>query len=762
MSRSFERAWIGCVNATSAELSLMKRREVLLAAAVAALAACSDPAPSEPVDAGGVVDTGNPVEDTGNPVEDTGNPVEDTGNPVEDTGNPVEDTGTVPTDTGPSCTSGQIECAGGCVDPQTNPAHCGACGTMCGASEECRAGVCTPTMTCPMGQLLCGGGCVNPQTDANNCGTCGTACSASQTCTAGACVAAMNCPTGQTACGMTCVDTSTSTANCGSCGAACGMGETCVGGVCQQPSCPSGQSRCMGACSDLQTDAANCGMCGRACASSETCTAGMCRPSCAAPRQNCTIDGAEVCTDVQTSAAHCGMCGNACAAGQVCTAGRCGCPTGRRACGMACVDTASDNANCGACGTVCPSGQTCTMGACACPTGLTRCGTGAMSTCVNTQSDTANCGMCGRACTAPSTCNSGMCNSLCGAGTTSCGGRCVAVTTFQTDRNNCGRCGNVCATGTACTAGVCRPTNDARASAITLVPSAAREVTATGTTVNATNDGPSVPCACTSGGNVWYRFTVPSPGGVVYFDTAGSAFDTSLHLTNSTGVALPAQASAGSPNLGLCNDDARCATGGGFTAATQSRTAGVLAAGTYFVAVGGCGAGTFTLRMQYLPRNVGSNFINATLTGTGNVSGTTAGTAVSSGTCGGTGGSEDVRWFVSCGAGPQLFSVCRSDPGASWVRQRGTSSSPTYDPAMYVRSAQTGAQVSCNDDGGTMGGTDCRGTVVRILPPSSTLDSRQYGSRLNNLQTPRGLNAVFIDSLSGGAGLIYNLRYQVQ
>ncbi len=55
MSRSFERAWIGCVNATSAELSLMKRREVLLAAAVAALAACSDPAPSEPVDAGGVV-----------------------------------------------------------------------------------------------------------------------------------------------------------------------------------------------------------------------------------------------------------------------------------------------------------------------------------------------------------------------------------------------------------------------------------------------------------------------------------------------------------------------------------------------------------------------------------------------------------------------------------------------------------------------------------------------------------------------------------
>jgi len=738
----------------------MRHRDVLIAAVLASLAACSsDPAPADTSDAGEVVDLGNTPEDTGNPTPDTGNPTEDTGNPTPDTGTEPKDTGN-PVDTGPLCTGGQLECAGGCVDPQTNPAHCGACGTVCNpSSEACRAGVCTPLVTCTGSQSLCGGGCVDTQTDRNNCGTCGTACTETQTCTAGACVATMTCPTGQTACGMTCVDTATSTANCGSCGAACGTGETCMGGACQLPMCPSGETRCQGACANLQTDPTHCGACGTTCMPTETCTGGMCRPSCAAPRQNCTIEGAEVCTDVQTNAAHCGMCGNACAAGQVCTAGRCGCPMGRTACGMACVDITTDNANCGMCGTACPMGLSCVMGACACPTGLTRCGTGSRATCVNTQADTANCGMCGRACTAPSTCSAGMCNSLCGAGTTSCGGRCVAVTTFQTDNANCGRCGNACGTGTRCTAGICRPTNDARTAAIAVVLSTAREVTVTGNTTNATHDGPTVPCGCTSGGNVWYSFTVPAPGGVVYLDTAGSAVDTSLFLTNASGTALPAQAGAGSTNLGLCNDDALCGTGGGFTSGLQSRTVGVLAAGTYNVAVGGCGAGAFTLRLQYLPRNVGSRFVDARLTGTGNVSGTTAGTAAASGTCGGAGGSEDVRWFVSCGSAPQLFSLCRSDPGASWRRQHN--SGPTYDPVVYARSAQTGAQLACNDDGATMGGTDCRGTITRTILPS-TIDSRQYGSRLNNLSAPRGLNAVFIDSLSGGAGLLYNMRYQVQ
>ena len=727
----------------------MRHRELLLAAVVASLAACgSDPAPADPVDAG-TTDLGSPT-DTG--PADTGSP--------EDVQQPT-DTG--PEDTGPVCPSGQSMCAGGCVDTQTNPAHCGMCDRACTASEECRAGTCTATVTCPSGQIVCGGGCVDAQTDNANCGACGNACSAAQTCTAGTCTATMTCPMGQTSCAMTCVDLQSSNANCGACGAACGTGETCMSGTCQLPMCPAGQTRCSGACIDLQTDDSNCGMCDRACMATETCVAGMCRPTCAAPRQNCTIGGAEVCTDVQNDNANCGMCGRACTGGQTCAMGACACPMGRTSCGGACVDTQTDNAHCGACGTACPMGQTCNAGMCVCPMGLTRCGSGPTSTCVNTQADTANCGMCGRACTAPATCNSGTCNSLCGTGTTSCGGTCVATSTFLTDNRNCGRCGNACASSATCLAGVCRPRNDARTSALTIVPNSAREVVVTGNNTNATHDGPAVPCGCTSGGNVWYRFTVPSPGGVVYLDTAGSNRDTSLFLTDSAGAALAAQAASGSPSAGLCNDDAFCATGGGFMSSRESRTVGLLAAGTYYVAVGGCSLGSFTLRLQYLPRNVGSNFITSTLTGTGNVAGTTAGTGAASGTCGGAGGSEDARWFVSCGAAPQLFSLCRSDPGALWYRQYGTTSSPTYDPTMYVRSAQTGAQVSCNDDGGSMGGTDCRGTVFTIaIPPRTTIDSRQYGSRLNNLMAPRGLNTLFIDSLSGGAGLRYNLRYQVQ
>ena len=72
--------------------------------------------------------------------------------------------------------------------------------------------------------------------------------------------------------------------------------------------------------------------------------------------------------------------------------------------------------------------------------------------------------------------------------------------------------------------------------------------------------------------------------------------------------AVPAQASAGNPNAGLCNDDAGCGASGGFTSGLQSRTAGVLAAGTYYVSVGGCSTGAFTLRLQHIRQSIGSFF----------------------------------------------------------------------------------------------------------------------------------------------------------
>jgi hypothetical protein len=355
----------------------------------------------------------------------------------------------------------------------------------------------------------------------------------------------------------------------------------------------------------------------------------------------------------------------------------------------------------------------------------------------------------------------GMCSSLCGPGTTACGGRCVATSTFLTDNNNCGRCGNVCGAGTSCQLGVCRPVNDVRTSAITIVPSPLREVTVTGNTTNALRDGPTVPCGCTSAGNVWYRFSIPTTG-VVYFDTAGSAYDTSLFITDGAGNPVPGQAASGNSNAGLCNDDAACGTGGGFTSTLQSRTAGLLTAGTYFVSVSGCGTGAFTLHMQYLPNNVGRSFSPNRLIGTGTTPSQTLGTgSVTASTCGGTGGAEMVAWYLTCGATGQrqTFSTCRSDPGASFTR-RIVGSTTSFDPVMYARSAQNGGvQIACNDDGMAMGGTDCRGTVPGPLPGTTTLDTAQFGSRLNGIATPRGLGAVFVDTLGDSTGMRYTMYF---
>lgn len=757
----------------------MNRQRPLLAFVLASLAACSSSPPAADVDSGvetDVVTPGQdivtPTEDVVTPGQDVVTPTEDVVTPGQDVVTPTEDVVTPPQDNGPTCGAGEIVCGGGCVDPMGSNSHCGVCDRACASTETCRAGACTPTVMCMSGETSCGGGCVNTTTDTNHCGGCGNVCGTGQRCNAGSCMAERMCPAGETDCAPTaptpsCVNTQTSTTNCGACGNACASGDSCVMGVCQPPACPSGQTRCtsmgISTCVNVMTDNQNCGACGTACAVGQACMSGTCQSTCVAPRRECMVAGMTVCLDVQADNNNCGACGTVCMNGQTCQAGRCACPTGRTACGSACVDTQTDEANCGRCGTACNSAQTCTAGACACPRGQTLCG----STCVNTSTDLANCGRCGTRCTAPATCNVGVCNSLCGAGTTSCGGRCVALTTFQTDRNNCGSCGTVCGAGTNCTAGVCRPTNDLRANAIVITPNTAREVTVTGNTTLSTYDGPTVPCGCTSGtgrGNVWYRFTIPAAG-LVYLDTAGSAYDTSLFITNSTGVAVPAQSASGFDSLGLCNDDSGCGTGGGFTSGLQSRTAGVLAAGTYYVAVGGCGFGAFTLRLQYVRSDIGRVFNNTRVTGTGNTGVVTLSSATSAaaGTCGGSSSAENVSWFLTCGATgqTQLFSTCRSDPSAFFIRRQTNTSTVSYDPVMYVRSAQTGAQVNCNDDGaGT--GVDCRGIIPIIQGANiGPLDSLQRGSRLSGLATPRGVGLVFSDALSTGSGMRYNMRYQV-
>jgi hypothetical protein len=285
------------------------------------------------------------------------------------------------------------------------------------------------------------------------------------------------------------------------------------------------------------------------------------------------------------------------------------------------------------------------------------------------------------------------------------------------------------------------PPNDARANAIAIALSNT-EVTRTGSTMGSTYDGPASCGVCTNRGNVWYSFTL-SERTIVYADTAGSSFDTILMLTDA----------AGSMVAGACNDDAGC-TSGGFTSSLQSRVVAALNAGTYYVSVGGCSQGNFTLNLQRIPASFVTFFFTVSpLSGSGTAPATTL---ISSSrrtpmTCGGGIGAsgEDARYFISCGARPQLFSLCQSD-GGSFVRRSGTTD---YDPIMYLWSAQTGSEIACNDDGTSMGGTNCQGTGG---------DTLNFGSRLNNVMSNRGLHAIIIDERRNASGMNYTLRYAIQ
>jgi hypothetical protein len=105
-----------------------------------------------------------------------------------------------------SCDNGVCECLSWC----DGSGHCGGGQADCGPCETCNNGACLPT-TCGGGQICCGAGCVDTQTDPSNCGACGTVCPAGQDCVQGACQS--RCPPATTDCegiwccneGMLCV-----------------------------------------------------------------------------------------------------------------------------------------------------------------------------------------------------------------------------------------------------------------------------------------------------------------------------------------------------------------------------------------------------------------------------------------------------------------------------------------------------------------------------------------------------------------------------
>lgn len=81
-----------------------------------------------------------------------------------------------------------------------------------------------------------------------------------------------------------------------------------------------------------------------------------------------------------------------------------------------------------------------------CPAGETACG----GRCVALLSDEANCGACGNACGALSVCAAGAC--ACAPGATACGAACADL---ESDPAHCGACGTACAASDVCSAGAC-------------------------------------------------------------------------------------------------------------------------------------------------------------------------------------------------------------------------------------------------------------------------------------------------------------------
>lgn len=128
---------------------------------------------------------------------------------------------------------------------------------------------------CAGSLLACGAACVDPATDPRHCGGCNNACQNGGTCVAGGCVPRpVDCPGALLRCGGVCVDIRADPRHCGACDNAC-MGQ-CVLGRCEPVPCRGGLTRCAGVCVDTFSDARNCGVCNNVCAAGQSCARGAC------------------------------------------------------------------------------------------------------------------------------------------------------------------------------------------------------------------------------------------------------------------------------------------------------------------------------------------------------------------------------------------------------------------------------------------------------------------------------------------------------
>ncbi|MBI5537320.1 MAG: hypothetical protein HY898_31650 [Deltaproteobacteria bacterium] len=156
-----------------------------------------------------------------------------------------------------------------------------------------------------------------------------------------------------------------------------------------------------------------------------------------------------------------------------------------------------------------------------------------------------------------------------------------------------------------------------------------------------------IPAPANGGGDVWYTFTLKEQS-VVYLDTQdGGSWNTLLQIRagNCSGATT------------ACNNDA-CAS-------VRSQYAGVLAAGTYYVAVDGAAAdqrGPFTLTAQFAPTAAcGAPVPSAMANGANWINTTAAGDEMNPSCPMPMDGPDVVRYIAACGPRKVTFSSCNGN-----------------------------------------------------------------------------------------------------
>jgi hypothetical protein len=266
------------------------------------------------------------------------------------------------------------------------------------------------------------------------------------------------------------------------------------------------------------------------------------------------------------------------------------------------------------------------------------------------------------------------------------------------------------------------PANDTRAGA-TMIDLSRPSQTLTANTTAARNDTTGA-CGCTAGNDVFFRFTLTAPE-IIYADTLGASWDTSLFIQDAMGNNVTAGA-----GFTTCNDDARDC---GFTSGLQSMIVARLNAGTYFLVLSGCGAGTANIKFQHLPAGNGSASRIAPDGTVRQAMSTTSGTGTILTTCC-SASAENSFWWLTCPnstANAFNANTCNTMTGASTA---------AYDVELAQFSALRATGPVCNDDIGGVCGT------------GSSLNASIPATGANEV----GLNTLVVDGCSGSGAATVN------